>query len=69
MKTPYGVPKTPQNHGSHAFQDGITQVSGGVEVDEPVSFPTQGSLTPPAQVQPPMAYQTGVLDDKGYEWL
>jgi len=41
----------------------------GPQVDEPVAFPTHGSLTPPAQVQPPMAYQTGVLDDKGYEWL
>ena len=41
----------------------------GLQVDEPVSSPTQGSLTPPVQAQPPLTSQTGVLDDKGHEWI
>jgi hypothetical protein len=41
----------------------------GSQVDEPVSFTTQGGLTPSAQAQPPMEYQIGVLDGEGYEWI
>jgi hypothetical protein len=41
----------------------------GPQVDEPVAFPAQESMETPAQVQPPLTSQTGLLDDKGYEWI
>jgi hypothetical protein len=44
-------------------------LGAGIQVDEPVAFPTQESMEIPAQVQPPMTSQAGMLDDKGHEWI